>query len=310
MTRKSKRWGLVGLVLGMTLPPATQTAGAQTATSVSIDSAIVDGSSITVSGAMAYGDDAAAPIQVAEDPMGDDADGGRVPQGTDLGNATIATDLAGKKLTFAFGVYDQTPGAKMAPTFVYVWPLMVNGNDEARFLSSGVAGSWSGAGPIVDPNGWFAHCTNTNGYICATPLTGTMGNGKVEIIVPFSQASAKPGYLIEAGGTVCSGSICSTFNPTALLFNNGTGGDTTSPVGYQMPGEVKLGVAPAATPDESVATPVTASISLPSGKVAGTFSGSVPKPATPGEYKVVAKTCFGNVESPVCSLTSTPLTAV
>jgi hypothetical protein len=301
-----KRWWLVGLVLGVAVPQATHAASAQTATSVAIGSATASGANIAISGSVAYGDDASAPIMVGEDPMGDDADGGQIPQGTDLGNSTIATDLAGKKLTFGFAVYDQTPGAKMAPAFVYAWPFMVDGVDEMRFLSSGTAGSWSGLGPIADPNGWFRLCQVTDGYSCPTPLTGTMGNGKVEIVLPFSRAGITPGALIDPGTGGCS-SLCSTFNPTAFFFDS-TGGDTSAPVGYQMPGEVKLGVVPAATPDATAATPVKAAVSLGSGKSSGTFTGSVPKPAAAGEYKVVARTCFGNVDAATCFTTSTPFT--
>ena len=299
---------VLALILGLTGVQMTQSAGAQTATSLSIGSATASGANVAISGAVSYGDDAAAPIVVSEDPMGDDADGGQIPQGTDLGNASIATDLAGKKLTFSFGVYDQTPGAKMAPAFVYAWPFMVDGVDEMRFLSSGTAGSWTGLGPAADPNGWFRLCQVTDGYICATPLTGTMGNGKVEIALPFSRAAITPGALIEQGTGGCS-SLCSTFNPTAFFFDS-FGGDTSAPVGYQMPGEVKLGIAPAGIPDGSVSTPVEATVSIGSGKASGTFSGSVPKPASPGEYKVVARSCFGNVEQPICVTTSTPFTVL
>jgi len=301
-----KRWSLLAVTLGVAAAQGAHPAGAQTATSISIGSANTSGSNIAISGSVAYGDDAAAPIQVSEDPAGDDADGGAVPNGMDLGNASIATDLAGKKLTFSFGVHDQTPGAKMAPAFVYAWPFMVDGVDEMRFLSSGTAGSWTGLGPAADPNGWFRLCQVTDGYICATPLTGTMGNGKVEIALPFSRAAITPGALIEQGTGGCS-SLCSTFNPTAFFFDS-FGGDTSSPVGYQMPGEVKLGIAPAGTPDASVSTPARATVAIGSGKASGTFTGSVLKPASAGEYKVVARTCFGNVDAATCFTTSTPFT--
>jgi hypothetical protein len=303
-----KRLSLLVVTLGLAAAQATHPAVAQTATSISIGSASTSGSNIAVTGTVAYGDDAAAPIQVSEDPAGDDADGGQIPQGTDLGNASIATDLAGKKLTFTLNIHDQTPGAKMAPAFVYVWPFMVDGVDEMRFLSSGTAGSWTGLGPAADPNGWFRLCQVTSGYACPTPLTGTMGNGKVEIALPFSRAAITPGALIEQGTGGCS-SLCSTFNPTAFLFDS-TGGDTSAPVGYQMPGEVKLGVAPAGTPDASVSTPAEATVSIAGGKASGTFTGSVPKPATAGEYKVVARTCFGNVDAASCFTTSTPFTVL
>ncbi|HEV3475798.1 MAG TPA: hypothetical protein VG602_10645 [Actinomycetota bacterium] len=245
---------------------------------------------------------------MGEDPAGDDSDGGQVPQGTDLGNASIATDLAGKKLTFSFVVHDQTPGGKMAPGFVYAWPFMVDGVDEARFLSAGVAGSWSGLGPIADPNGWFRLCASPDGYSCPTALTGTMGNGKVEIVLPFSRAAITAGALIEPG-TGGTSTLCSTFNPTVLLFDC-TGGDSGTPVGYQLPGEVKLGIAPAAVPDASVSTPAKATVTIVGGKASGSFTGSVPKPATPGDYKVVARTCFGNVDAATCVTTSTPFTVV
>ena len=308
MTKMWKRYGLVALLLGATMPLAGQTATAQTATSITIGSVTV-GTDVSVSGALAYGADAAAPIQIAEDAPGDDADGGRVPQGTDLGNASIATDLAGRKLVFSFAVNDLPPTGKIAPTYSYVWPFSVNANDEGRFLSSGTASSWSGAGPIVDANGWFRLCQIVNGaYSCPNATTGTMGNGKVEINLPFNMAAVRPGALIDVGGGSC-GTLCATYNPTVTLLGS-PNADSAALVGYQMPGEVKLGIAPATAADASVATPVTAVTVMPNGRVTGTFSGSLPKPATPGEYKVVAKTCFGNVEAPVCSVTSSPFSIV
>lgn len=285
--RTPARWFSVGagvLALVGTIP-----AGAADTTSVTVASATAAGASIQVAGTLTLGADALAPVTLVDDPQGDSTVSGA---GLDFGKVTVTTDLAGSKLTYTINTFDMPPVVNQtAPFYGYISPIMVDGNDAPRyFLAAGNIGA--NFPPAIGR--FWALCTNAAGYACGTVLTGTMGSNVITLNLPFAKAAIKRGSTVEVGaGLACPG-LCSTIW-AVLLFNN-TGGDSGAFIGFKVPGEVRLGIGPADTPVGNIATDTPATV-----KADGTWTGSIGAPGAPGEYQVVARSCWGSTEEPVCA---------
>jgi len=293
MGRMRITMAFVGMLALAGAIPAT----AAETTAVAVTGSSVSGGIVALTGTLAFGDDATGPILVGEDPEGDAAVSG---VGVDFGDVTISTNPVSRRLTYAIEVYDMLPGlGQSGPAYGYTLPIAVDGDDTAvRFLAAGNAGA--NFPPAAGP--WRALCTAPAGsYSCPTPLAGTMDAGGITIQLPYSSAGIQPGSVVEPGSAVgCGGGICTTVW-AGVLFNN-TGGDNGFLVGYKVPGEVKVGIAPAGTPPDQVAASTVATVNAD-----GTWTASLAAPG-PGQHIVVARSCWGNVESLRCASGSATVT--
>ncbi|MFN2545332.1 MAG: hypothetical protein ABR600_12310 [Actinomycetota bacterium] len=277
-------------------------AGAATDTTLSIDGVTPSTGTVVLSGSIAVGDIAKAPVQVMEDGSGDDADGA-VPDGLDLASASIKPDAAGK-LVFTINTNDMnaTVGTQ-TPTFVYDWYVSVDGIEKGYFLQAGFVGGFGEA----NTGKFFKLCVRTSSVTCATNLTGTIGNNAATITVSPSQIGVKPGSLIDVGtgnGSACPG-ICSTWQPIEQHFHD-TGGDDAIPVAAIWPGGVSVAVVPAATADDAIDFATTATVGS-----TGTWTAQVPTSGlvSGASYKAAARSCSGLAEAPVCVVTTRVFTA-
>jgi hypothetical protein len=277
-------------------PIATAQADAPAATSIAISSAGRNGSTVDVAGTLTLGADALVPITVADDPSGDSSIPGI---GLDLGKVTVTLDLAGNKLVYTVNIFDMLPVAQLQgpPGFGYFAPIMVDGADASLWLAQGNAG---GNFPPATAKFWTL-CHQAGGYVCDSPITGTIGNGALTWNLPFGKAAISPGSTVEVGtGVLCPG-LC-TGEWAVVLGNDGPGDDTTLS-GYRVPGGVQVGIAALDVPDDQIELePVSVN------KATGAWSGSVAAPSAPGTYRVVATSCWGLLDAPTCATSSTTLT--
>lgn len=261
-------------------------AGAAETTAVSIDSATSGGGSIVLAGTLAYGDDATGPITVGEDPEGDAAVSGG---GLDFGRVDLRTNPSARTLTWDIQVYDMPPAVEQsAPFFGYTLPISVDSTDTGAFLAAGNAGASfpPSAGPF------YQLCSAPEGsYSCPTNLSGSMGADGITITLPYFRAGIQPGSDVSPGAAAgCGGGICSTLW-AGVLFN-ATGGDTGFLSTFRVPGEVKVGIAPAGTPPGSVTMQATTTA-----ETDGSWTAAVAAPASPGDYVLVARSCWGAVDT-------------
>ena len=267
-----------------------------TVTPLSISGVSHSGPVVTITGALDVGTEVMKTVAVMADPEADDLDGGALTDdGLDLAGGSIGLDAAGN-LVFTLSTYDMSPVLDaVAPTFVYDWYVSVDGVEMGYMLQAGFLGGFGEA----NTGKFFKLCRRSNGFSCPTSLTGTMGGNTVSVTVPPGLIGARPGSLIDVGtgnGAACPG-ICSTWQPVGAHQHN-TGGDSAVPAGYMVPGGVKVGVAPAATPDGEVGYTTWASVGAD-----GTWSADVTvEGITAGaSYKAVAQTCSGLADTPVCA---------
>lgn len=268
-------------------------AGAAPTTEVTVTGTTSAGGTLAVTGTISLGDDATGPILVGEDAQGDATVSG---VGVDFGDVTIAANPTSRRLTYSIEVYDMLPVAgQSGPLYGYTLPIAVDGVDNASFLAAGNAGA--NFPPAAGP--WRALCSAPAGsYSCPTPLQGTMDASGITIQLPYSSAGIQPGSLVEPGAAVgCGGGICTTVW-AGILFNN-TGGDSGFLVGYKVPGQVRVGLAPLGTPPSEVATTASATVNAD-----GTWTAALPAPA-PGEHVMVARSCWGNADELRCAEGST-----
>ena len=272
-------------------------AGAEESTSVSVDTATIQNGSILLSGTLTAGDDLFGPVTVVTDPSGDaSAPGG----GVDLGDATIATDLAGRKLVFSLGLNDGV-AAGGTPFVGYSWPFSVDGTDTTQWLGAG------GPGTNFPPktNGWAALCTVADGWICSTTIAGGPDAEAVRWTLPFfrSDPQIAPGTTIDIGGSY--GAVPASFVwPSAIITAGLVNADSAGyPEPYVVPGEIRLGIAPAGTAEPLVDYTGTANLNPGT----GAFTGALPAPAA-GTYTLYAKTCGGLQSAPVCAVGTADIT--
>jgi hypothetical protein len=289
MMRSTKVFGrslLAGAVAVLMAAAFAAPAGAAASKSTLSISSVSVGKTLAVSGKVFYGSDATAPAVLVTDPAGDDADRG-VPNGTDFTSASIKADPVKKIFTFSFTLADPNPFFVISPGWDVLWGFTVDGKDTNGYhLQIGnVGGLPPGAGP------YFLLCTLTSaGFACDHELKGDLGSdGVVTAEVPFDVIGAVPGTVIGGSSKAGAGpdTITSNLGMGAVVFEgSATAGETIHAKDYYAPGRVSLGIAPAGTNFLKVPTTVNA-------VVKGTgYSGSLPKPK-PGNYIVVAKTCFG-----------------
>lgn len=254
----------------------------------------VVGGMVQVSGQATFVD---FPVLLGEDPAGDAAISG---VGADVTNIFVARPNPAKAtLEFTFEVADQmSTGPAIAPVITHAWPFFVDDSSRQFFLD---ARSASVAGPTsASPSFLLREVTNSGIESIAT-LNGSMGDGIVRWEVPMSRIDAVSGSTITQGGD-CVQMGSSLVIPGALYFcNNAAGDQVFMDDDYIVPGPaVKLGLAPAGTAPELVDLTTTATV-----QETGEFTGSLPAPAEPGDYVVVAEACHGANN---CALSTTSVT--
>lgn len=245
--------------------------------------ASVSGTSVNATGTAAFID---LPVLVGEDGTGDAAQSGI---GADVTTLTIGRpDPTKNTLTFTMGIADQAPAVNGAPTIIYTWPLSVDDVSEGYFLEARNAS----ANQPTQVNPSFSLQQETpDGIATIAAVQGTMGDGKVEWNLPFGRIAAAEGQaLFQAGDCVGLGSGLAA--PGLLWFCGNNGGDGAfMDLDYVIPAPgVKLGIAPAGTPESQVSLNTTAAID----RATGAFNGSIDASGlAPGSYVVVARACYG-----------------
>lgn len=273
-------------------------------TTIAVQSAAVNGGSISVAGVVNYGADALGPVTLSEDVAGDVAVAGA---GLDVGDVSVETDLAKQRLIFTLQLHDglAAPVNGPGPFTGYMVPLLSDGDDRWRWLGAG------GIGTNFAPQagGWGALCSNElengqqGGWSCTDTITTTITADSVRWELPF--AKMKPqiqyGSVIESSSIYC-GSACSfqwpSFFNLAALFAT----DVSFPMDeFQVPGAVSLGITPDGTPPSAASFGTKATFNPATSE----FSGALATPIDPGSYTVWARTCYGTPIS--CVVQGAPL---
>ena len=272
------------------LPAGAQEPGS----SISIGNAALGGGKVTVTGAVSYAADAVGPLVVATDAAGDAGDAGN-QAGLDIKDLSIQTLLKAKKVVFTMGIAGlAAPVDGSAPATGFHWPVVVNGEDRTRWLGAGTAGS-NFAPRTGDWAGLCHNETANGGWDCTTSLTGSISASTVRWELPFTRSvpAITNGATIEGSGGPYCGVPCSWPWPSVVVGAAAPSDFADAPAMYKVPGEIKLGIAPAGTPEPSVTYAGAGSFTATT-ETAGTYAGSVNAPAAPGTYTVWSKTCFGD----------------
>lgn len=274
-------------------------------TTAEITSATQQGQSIAVQGKGTF----VGPTLV----VGSRAPGGTGLPGTNIVEASI-TPVSNTTLQFDLKVADLAAGTNGTPEAVnYWWEFDVNTN--GQYVATYALQAWrtSTAADLTcgviflcppgnpgDPRFQLSTCqpdpTTGNETCSAQALQGQIVGDTFRWNVPRA--------LIGVGNSselVAVQNITASAGGSGLYwYSNGNGGRTMPWDGYTYERTVSLGIAPAGTPDAEVPLTTTATIATNSN-----FSGTLATPATPGEYKVVAKACLGANN---CTLTSRAVT--
>jgi hypothetical protein len=276
-------------------------AGANENTTLAVTEAVASGSTITVAGSLTLGADAAEPMTVSQDPQGD----ARInAAGYDLGDSTVVADFSGTspRLVVSQQIFDgAADGEGHPPAQGYSWPIAVEGaGGDPLWLAAGSRGT----NFTPSDSWWTGMCTaGTDGWICNTPIAGSVTGDAITWTVPFSMLQAKPGKIVGAG-TAYGGSPRSFVWPSVLVTQSTAPIDSAPAVlPYLIPGLVEAGVAPAgSSPHQAAYT-----ASAPFAHRTGEYQLSVPTPSAPGDYTIWVRSCFGDAEEPTCVLGSHPL---
>jgi hypothetical protein len=289
------------------VPAQAQEAGSQ----VAINTAALGAGKVTVSGAVSYAQDAVGPLVVATDAA---ADASQQGAGLDIKDLSMQTLLKAKKVVFTMGINDglAAPVDGNAPFTGYHWPIVVDAEDRFRWLGGGSAGT------NLPPRAakWVGVCENeatgggTEGWNCPGSIPGGITATAVRWELPFKyQTGLTPivyGSTIEGSGGVYCGVPCSWPWPSAVVGAAAPSDFADAPGMYKVPGEIKLGIAPAGTPVSGVNFSGIGTFSA-SDESAGTFSGTVNAPTAAGTYTVWAKTCYG-IDGGTCAIASRDIT--
>lgn len=274
----SYRQGLVGLLAVLAFG-VTGTAAADPGDATHVDAvdASVVGETLSVTG-MATFVDASAPI--GGDPVGDSL---TPTPATDITTLTIARPDPAGPLRFTMGIADQPPTGGVPEVVHYNWDFSVDLG--VPLTLQAIRSSQAEQPASADPVFRLLSCAEGSCEVVTT-LTGRMEGGVVEWEVPLSAIGATEGSIIEQAGN-----IVSTLGASGVAwFVNFGGDDAFMDDFYTVPGaRVRIGSAPAGTPEDSVALTQSATVDLAD----GSFAGTLPKPTEPGDHIVVAEACYG-----------------
>lgn len=305
----------LSLALAMTVAALVPLgARAQTADETVVTLEATVGSVIAVGGNVAYGTDATGNVTLGTDAAGD----ALAPAvGLDITSLSVRTDVAARRLVWTLGIGDGLPdpvGGPPPAATAYMVPITVDGENWWRWLGAGTAGSSTG-----QAGKWTGLCHNETaggaqgGWTCPGPLTGggafpysgTISEAGVTWTQPFNQM--KPaiqfGSRIEQGTILCGGPCSFPFPPGFALGGLASYDKLDFWDGYKVPGEVELGITAAGVPPTASTFTTDATFNNSTGAI----TGSLPTPATPGDYTVHARTCFGLADSPTCVTGSTDI---
>jgi hypothetical protein len=286
--------GLVALAFMLTTVPA----GAVDASTIAINSAVRNGAAVTVQGLLTLGDDALTPVTVSEDAAGD----ARLPAGGfDIGNSTVGVDYTGTspRLVVTQLLNDGAADADgNPPAQGFSWPIQVDaGSGDPLWLAAGSRGTNIPPGDAW----WTGLCTaGEDGWICGTPLPGSVTTDAITWNIPFSSLGAKAGKSISAS-TAFGASPRSFVWPSVIVTQSTAPIDSApAPLTYLIPGLVEAGIAPVGTHPGLVGF----NTSAPFAHRTGAYTLNVPAPASPGTYTVWVRSCFGDPEDSTCVLNS------
>jgi hypothetical protein len=277
-------------------------AGADENTTLAVTGAVPSGSTITVQGLLTLGADAVEPMTVSEDPQGD----ARVnAAGYDLGNSTVVADFSGTspRLVVQQQIFDGVADENGNPPGQgYSWPIAVEGaGGDPLWLAAGSRGT----NFTPEDSWWTGMCTaGADGWICNTPVPGSVTSDAITWSVPFTVLQAKPGKIVGAG-TAYGGSPRSFVWPSVLVTQSLAPVDSApAAMSYLIPGLVEAGIAPAGSSPHQVAYNASGAFSHRTGE----YQLNLTAPSAPGDYTVWVRSCFGDAEDPTCVLGSHPLT--
>jgi hypothetical protein len=275
------------------VPAQAQETGSQ----VEINNAGVAAGKVTVTGTVSYAQDAVGPVVVATDGTGDAAQQGA---GLDIKDLSMQTLLKAKKLVLTMGINDglASPVDGNAPATGFHWPIVVDADEKYRWLGGGSAGT--NFPPRTAK--WVGVCENeaagggTEGWSCPGSIAGGITATGVRWELPFKyQTGLAPiayGSTVEGSGGVYCGVPCSWAWPSVVVGAASPSDFADAPGPYKVPGEIKLGIAPAGAPESGVNYSGAGTFTA-SDESAGTFSGTINAPTAAGSYTVWAKTCYG-----------------
>jgi hypothetical protein len=295
------------------LVPLTTQPAVAADTAVTVAAPTVGATTIAVSGSIAFGTDATDELVLGTDASGDSP----VP-GMDLTAISVRPNIASRqliwKLSTANGLPDPAGGPAPAGT-AYMVPIMVDGDERWRWLGAGTVGTAFG-----NTDKWTGLCHNevsegtAGGWSCPGTLagantysyTGSITQAGVTWTQPFAQMKPviKFGSTVEPSSILCARPCTFLFPPGFALGGVHQVDALDGMEGYKVPGEVKLAIAPLGAEPAASAFASNATFS----HTTSAFSGTVPRPATAGEYTVWARTCFGKAEALTCVLGSSNVT--
>lgn len=273
------RLARVGAMIGATLVLGVTAASAQPAASVTTLTATKTGNGVQVAGKLAY---AAGAIDAGTDPAGDS----NVP-GTDITAASV-TPTSPTTLDFSLKIANMPPVLNGVPEAVhYNWAIAVtNGEAINEYVLQALRSSQWGAAGSAEPFFQLMTCApGTTGGECSptAELQGEMTATGLTFKVPTGAIGAKPGSVIGAGGD----GVVSTLGAAGVVWFTNNGGDSIAVDDVTLPvPSVRVGIAPAGTPESDVALTAPAALSGASG-----FSTVLPAQPT-GSYVVVAQVCY------------------
>lgn len=275
-------------------------AGADPApTTVDEVSASVSGSTISVTGAATFGGQ--DPVEVGFDGTGDSL----VPQGVGLDIDRLyiqRSDGSSNDLIFTLKL-DGLTGGGIPEAFQYNWDISVDGGAAAGGSEWSLKTMRSGQGGQAGTAPWASiySCTPSDTGFDCSPLASIAvvydaDAGEIRMTVPLFRINATASSTIEAWAR--NGQPVWVRTSAAGVLTGGVTADDAFHDTYAVPGNtVKLGVAPAGTPESLVSFTTDAAVS------GGAFTGSL-SVSEPGAYDVYAKACFGAN----CAVGKTPVT--
>lgn len=312
----SQRKVFAATLLALGLLGSSAAYGEEAGTTVDSLTATVGTTSIAVSGEATFS--GAPVVEVATDPAGDhETSEAPAPTGNDLVSASIQA-LDASTVQFQITLANLPEGG-MDEVMNYNWPILVTKGGSTTEVTLGAHSAATGR-EIICSTGLFV-CTGSTDNIgqpvfdvqTCTPNETTGGNDCASQSVPGELTADSfiwrvPASQIGASGgdatIVGNGDITASRSASGVTWwTDGSAGDTMAwgadEFAYPAP-TVSLGVASADTPDDAVTFTNTVTA-----RSNGTFTATVPTPATSGPYKLVAEACFGPDN---CGLGSTTFT--
>jgi hypothetical protein len=292
---------LLSVLLGGSLAIADPTPAT---TSVDSLTTTVTTASVSVAGKATF---AAAPVQVVDDSAGDPSVKGI---GADITTGTIGSEPTTPKLVFTLHIGDAPPAADGVPVVVfYNWSIAVThpdgtsdeyGLQASRAYGSGLPSANAGFNLFTcatDPTTGQGSCSSTYKPV------GSFAGGTITWPVPLIKIGAAAGDVVAQGAD----GVFTTLGGGApvvgdVWFTSPTLDSASVDVEYPvLTGTVQLGIGSAGTDPATV--PLTANATKVNKD--GTFTATLPLPATAGAYEVVAKACYG---ADVCGLRTADFT--